>query len=39
MGHENIALTLGTYGHLFSEAADGPARMVAFESAVLGKSN
>jgi integrase len=37
MGHENIVLTLGTYGHLFPETGDVAARMAAFEAAVLGK--
>jgi hypothetical protein len=36
IGHENIALTLGTYGHLFPEPGDARARMAAFEAAVLG---
>jgi integrase len=37
MGHENIVLTLGIYGHLFPDDADAAARMTAFEAAVLGK--
>jgi integrase len=36
MGHENIALTLGTYGHLFPDKDGDRARMAAFEVAVLG---
>ena len=36
MGHENIALTLGTYGHLFPDQAGDREKMLAFEAAVLG---
>jgi len=39
MGHENIVMTLGTYGHLFPETEDAAARMAAFETAVLGVSS
>ena len=38
MGHENIALTLGTYGHLFPDRDGERARMAAFETAVLGSA-
>src|SRR5262249_23119636 len=38
MGHESISLTLGTYGHLFPEADDPRARLVALEASVFGKS-
>jgi integrase len=36
MGHENIVLTLGTYGHLFPESEDAPARMARLEALVAG---
>jgi integrase len=36
MGHEDIKLTLGTYGHLFPETTDAKARMQAFEASVFG---
>lgn len=36
MGHEDIKLTLGTYGHLFPETTDARARMRAFEASVFG---
>ena len=39
MGHENITLTLGTYGHLLPEAGDARSRMAAFEAFVFGKSS
>jgi integrase len=35
MGHEDIRLTLGTYGHLFPETTDAKARMLAFEASVF----
>jgi integrase len=38
MGHEDIKLTLGTYGHLFPETTDARARMAAFEASVFGTS-
>ncbi|HXC14158.1 MAG TPA: site-specific integrase [Stellaceae bacterium] len=36
MGHENIVLTLGTYGHLFPDSDGERTRMAAFEAVVLG---
>jgi integrase len=39
MGHENIALTLGTYGHLFPDRDGDRARRAAFEAAVRGAAS
>jgi integrase len=38
MGHENITLTLGTYGHLFPDRDGDREKVAAFETAIFGSA-